>query len=551
MSSDSSQSPRKSSQEAPASNFLPEKSAQLVIQNSADIITLFDRHGTITYQSPALEQVLGYKPEERIGQNILNSPIVHPQDYEAKKDFIERSLQSPTGQTVKAEFRLRRRTDNTWRYIEAIGKNLLDNPGIQGILANYRDITERKVAEEKLAENERRFRLMVQNASGWAVLMLDRHGKVSDWNPSIEKMLGYTASDIVGKDFKILFTPQDQEAGKPALELKTALEEGRAGDENWIVRKDQGRVWVMGATTPLRTGGEEVQGFAKVVQDATDKKKLEQTQQELNTLKDEFLSIVSHDLRTPLTVIQGYGQLFQRYFNQSLASLDAPASGDAAATIAQDSANEKKSTGTNRPDRKALESYLNASRALLHQATRMNELIGQLLDVSRIQGGKLTLKLSYRANLVELVQQVMEQQQVTAVNHVLVMETEQPRLEVDYDEGRIEQVLNNLVSNAIKYSPSGTTIRVKVEKQGRGEEAEAVIAVVDQGYGIAEESQEHLFERFYRVQSSQTQMIKGLGLGLFISQNIIQQHGGRIWLESQPGKGSSFYFSLPLNAKPL
>ena len=169
------------------------------------------------------------------------------------------------------------------------------------------------------------------------------------------------------------------------------------------------------------------------------------------------------------------------------------------------------------------------------------------------------MQYSENSNLVGLLQQVVTQLIVTTENHVLHIDSATPsEVRVSYDEARVEQVLNNLISNAIKYSPDGTTVTVGVEVAGpaavsnfqQADETEArdevVVWVRDEGYGISPEAQAHIFERFYRVQNEQTASKSGLGLGLFISCEIVRQHGGRMWVESEEGGvGSTFYFALP------
>lgn len=247
-----------------------------------------------------------------------------------------------------------------------------------------------------------------------------------------------------------------------------------------------------------------------------------QVQQELDQLKDYFLSVVSHDLRTPLTSIRGYTQILRETM--------LPKNENGSSSVATRATDPAKS--------------LRITDAMLRQTYRMNDLITRLLEFSRLQIGQLDLRCTPNQNLLELVQQVVEDQRVTTTQHRLVLQLPDPPapILVTYDAPRLEQVLNNLISNAIKYSPPETTITVGLDSS---KSAEVVVWVKDEGYGISLEDQPQLFERFYRGQAAQAQNARGLGLGLYISREIITQHGGRLWLESEPGKGSTFYFSLP------
>jgi PAS domain S-box-containing protein len=265
-----------------------------------------------------------------------------------------------------------------------------------------------------------------------------------------------------------------------------------------------------------------------------------QTRQELDYLKDLFMSVASHELRNPLTVIKGYTEVVQNNLHNLQTELD-------------DLPPEQL---------KRLERSLRASAGSLHQLERMNGLIEKLLDFSRIQNNKLELNYSSQVDLVALVEEVVEQQAQIITNHPLSLQTgfEKGQVLVQVDKDRVEQVLINLISNAVKYSPSQTEVMVgltyyreaasiMVESNPEAENSTvqfALIWVQDQGDGIPLEEQAQLFERFYRAANSHTAGIEGLGLGLYISHEIVKQHGGQMWVESEPGQGSTFYFTLPL-----
>lgn len=228
---------------------------------------------------------------------------------------------------------------------------------------------------------------------------------------------------------------------------------------------------------------------------------------DVDRLKDEFISVASHELKTPLTVVKGYGQILL----QKLEAL---------------------------PER-AAEARL--SRQILDQADRMSALADRLLDVSRIQFGRLQLERQ-QVDLAELVRQVSESMQVGIPDHAIRVRAEQP-VEALVDPDRIEQVLSNLISNAAKYSPAGTDIEVTLEQR----EDHALISVRDHGPGIPREQQPFIFQRFYRARTGEGK--RGLGLGLYLSKGIVEAHGGRIWFESEEGKGTTFYVLLPRGAR--
>jgi signal transduction histidine kinase len=179
----------------------------------------------------------------------------------------------------------------------------------------------------------------------------------------------------------------------------------------------------------------------------------------------------------------------------------------------------------------------------------MNDLVDQLLNFSRIQNKQLELKYSPDLNLNQLIQRVIEQHRQNPQSHNFAVQLPDQSLFGSFDAGRIEQVLDNLINNALKYSPAETTVTVGLEASRPTDtdlSIKALIWVRDEGFGISKEAQEHIFDRFYRVRTRQTAGVEGLGLGLYVSNEIVRQHGGHMWLESQPGEGSTFYLSLPL-----
>lgn len=243
----------------------------------------------------------------------------------------------------------------------------------------------------------------------------------------------------------------------------------------------------------------------------------------LDKLKDDFLSLATHELRTPLTAIQGNAEVMLYALRRK---------------IAQIKDEEQEEQGTQQSQ--------TMLERIVQQVGRMSRLIDEMLDVTRIRGKVFELQMREGVDMIALVQRVIEQ--VPHNSHEVVLEVAGEAIIGNWDEGRIEQVLNNLVSNAIKYSPKNMQVIVTVECAANDAD-EVIVSVKDAGLGISKEEQQHIFDRFYRAQNTYGTKIDGLGLGLYIAHEIITQHGGRIWLESEPKAGSTFYFSLPLNKK--
>jgi two-component system phosphate regulon sensor histidine kinase PhoR len=227
---------------------------------------------------------------------------------------------------------------------------------------------------------------------------------------------------------------------------------------------------------------------------------------ELHRNKDEFLSLVSHELRTPVTSIKGYAQLLQR-----------------------------------RARREHLPAQTASAYATIErQAARMQELIDLLLDLSRLEAGRLKIQAA-PVNLTDLIKRVVEMVQSTADLHRIDMRLPREPVSIQGDERRLEQVLMNVLTNAVRYSPDGGTVTLSLECQSD----RVRISVADTGVGIAPDSLARVFERFYRAAS--TPLPTGMGIGLYITRGIVEEHGGKIGVESELGKGSTFTVELPAN----
>jgi len=224
----------------------------------------------------------------------------------------------------------------------------------------------------------------------------------------------------------------------------------------------------------------------------------------LERQKDEFVSMATHELRTPLSTIRGYVQLAQ--------------------------------TAALRAEQPYVADTIGKT---LRQVDRLNLLVTELLDVSRIQAGQIDLRLT-PLDLSTLIREAVEEQRAAHPYRSLTLQEETADALVRADNQRLEQVLTNLLDNAIKYSPDGGIVQVRLWTEGQ----ELLVSVTDQGVGIPFEEQQRLFQRFYRGKSG-AKRFSGLGVGLYISHEIIRRHGGRMWVESTPQKGSSFGFALP------
>ncbi len=335
-----------------------------------------------------------------------------------------------------------------------------------------------------IAEEERHKLAAILAGTRDAVLVVDQAGRLLLVNPAAEQALGVQAAEVLGR-------PAREALDHPDLQrlLSQAVQAGTlSGGE---LTTADGRVRYV-TLSPIQDVG-----WVAILTDITYLKELDQ-------MKSDFVATVSHDLRSPLTTVRGFADLV-------------PMLGP-----------------LTEEQHEALEKIRGA-------VTQMNDLIEDLLDLGKIEAGVDMPMTPCRMDRVvrEAVDTLLPR--ATLKQHDLKLEVRGEIPPVQGNAGRLRQVVANLVDNAIKYTPAGGTIRVCVSRQ----DGQVLVSVRDNGYGIASKDQEMLFQKFYRVRTEQTKGIPGTGLGLAIVRSIVEQHGGRIWVESEPGRGSIFTFSLP------
>jgi signal transduction histidine kinase len=277
-------------------------------------------------------------------------------------------------------------------------------------------------------------------------------------------------------------------------------EEGRTFYVEGELRRRNGSVVSLAITyAPLIGRGDQLLNIIATARDIT-------RYREADTLKDTFISVVSHELKTPVAIIKGYAETLRR----PEARRDPAMVDDMLADVTQ-------------------------------EADRLARLVDDLLDASRLQAGGLPLRDVDDVDLKYLAERVTDRYRPQTTKHTLLLEFPADFPLVLGDAQRLEQVLDNLVSNAIKYSPRGGKIVIA----GKATPAEIVVSVSDEGVGIPLDEQERIFDRFHRVEGPETRAVAGTGLGLYLTRAIVNAHGGRCWVVSTPGRGSTFYFAIP------
>ena len=336
-------------------------------------------------------------------------------------------------------------------------------------------------------------------------IITDSTGKITHINKQVNKMLGFKIplGFQIGKDTLSKVKVNGQAIIPTQAPSFLALQSGKpvTGQELNYEMKGGKSVYLRISSAPIHNKKKKIIAVATTIYDMTQQKEIEQQ-------KDDFLSMASHELKTPMTSLKMFIDLQRRKLEEK---------------------DYKKAA------------YFN--ERIHDQANRLKELTNDLLDVSRIQTGKLHFSME-EFDLSEIVHDTVEGLQGTTKRHKLIVKDSavQP---VKGDRYRIYQVLVNLLSNAIKYSPEGKKIIIRVKKVKN----DGLVSVQDFGVGIEKAQQKKIFERLYQVSNQNEKTYPGLGLGLFISKEIIDRHKGKLWVESTKGKGSTFYFTLPLTTK--
>jgi two-component system sensor histidine kinase VicK len=374
-----------------------------------------------------------------------------------------------------------------------------DNNGItNGIICVSIDVTEQVNARKKVERAEESLRMAVDAAElgSYYINVVDR---IFVPSPRLKEFFGYAPDEEVPYEAAInQIHPDYRQAAADMVEA--AITKGIKFDMEYpVIGHNDGKIrWVRGIGTVQHDDNGTDTYFTGVLHEITEKK-----QDEMR--KNDFIGMVSHELKTPLTSLTAIIQVMNTKLKNSEDPFIANAMGKANI-----------------------------------QVKKMSNMINGFLNISRLESGKIFIE----KNIFEinaLILEVIDEIQMTAFMHSISL-VPCPPIEVNADRDKIGSVISNLLTNAIKYSPKAQQIIVKCEKIGNA----AQVSIKDEGMGIKAEDLDKLFDRYYRVESKHTTHISGFGIGLYLSAEIIQRHGGKIWVESESGVGSTFYFTLPL-----
>ncbi|MHA1320874.1 MAG: sensor histidine kinase, partial [Promethearchaeota archaeon] len=463
----------------------------------------------VIYVNKTLAQILGYSNKE-----ILNwsrgefFKVIHPKD---KRKIIEFSteIENQDGPTVQYYEARGIHSDGSTIWLEIYNKQITfqNQPAF---LVSYIDITERKKAKEELRQSEEKYRFLFEK-SPISILLINKNGKIEDCNPALEKLLNYERSEFIGKSYGKLAIVLPEYLPILIKRQKKIMDgESIPTIDIQLRKKDRSLVWVSIDSSLVKLG--ENAFLLVMVHNISDTKELEMKLTELNEMRKEFIDRASHELKTPITTVYGAYQLLDllhkdKFDSEQLELLEMAAIG----------------------------------------TKRIKKLVDDLLDVSLLESKTFKVNKS-KSNLSNIIINCIKEMKYFSNkrNHEIDIDI-LPELNMNIDESRIELVFTNLISNAIKYTPSNGKIQIKMQSDGKF----AQVKINDSGVGLSSEEIKNLFKKFSVIESPLKKDLDmdlgSTGLGLFLSKEIINLHGGEIWAESEgKGKGSTFIVKIPI-----
>ncbi|MEP6505830.1 MAG: PAS domain-containing sensor histidine kinase, partial [Betaproteobacteria bacterium] len=504
-----------------------EERFRLLVESVRDYaIFMLDPAGHVVTWNAGAERFKGYKADEIIGSHF--SRFYPPEALARRLPDHELQMAQATGSFEDEGWRVRK--DGTMFWANVVITAMRDDSGtLVGYAKVTRDLTQRRNHEEALRRSEERFRLLIEGVAEYAIFMLDVNGRIATWNAGAQRIKGYAAHEIVGKHFSIFYPRDAIESGWPEHELQVATTNGSFVDNGWRLRKDGSTFWANVTITALRDDDGRLVGFAKLTRDMTESKRVEAIEaagqqreeileaersarmsaQQATRVKDEFLATLSHELRTPLSAILGWTQILLK--GQSMGPAD---------------------------QRRAIEVIDRNARAQV-------QLIDDLLDLSRIMTGKIRLDLQ-QVSMHDIAQAAIDSALPVAQTKDIRLRSvlDEGRTLVSGDSARLQQVIWNLLTNAIKFTPKGGQVQVLLRRVNSHIE----LSVSDTGIGIPASFIAQVFERFSQRDGSTTRAHGGLGLGLAIARQLVELHGGSIRAASAgEGQGSTFTVELPIS----
>jgi PAS domain S-box-containing protein len=503
--------------ESSAMNREREHLVATLLESLPVVVFRLDRELRHLYVSSAVRELFGFGPERLLGKrpSEVDGALEIARPFEAKCREV-----LAAGEPQRYDFTLD--TPAGQRFLEAL---LLPEIGQEGRVETLVGITtdwsERKRVQDDLQASEERYRALIAQVRNYAIFAVDLQGRATTWNEGVERVLGWSREEFLGLPAEHLFTPEDVARGVHLLELQRAAEDGSATNDRWLRRKDGSPIFATGMTSRVIGEAGDVIGFSKVLRDRTawklaqderdilleSERKARQEAESANRLKDEFLATVSHELRSPLNAITGWVHVLRRHTEAS-------------------------------PEiERGLEVIERNARA-------QTQIINDLLDMSRIMTGRVHLDVrmvSLQKMITAAIEAIRPAAEAKSIQIALELDSSVDQLRGD--SNRLQQVMWNLLTNAVKFTPVGGSVRIA----SRRDDTHVEVSVQDTGIGIPSAFLPFVFDRFRQADASTTRVYGGLGLGLSIVKNLIELHGGSVGAKSAgEGQGAAFIVRLPL-----
>ena len=453
-----------------------------------------DGRRRMSYLSEGIERLTGYPASDFVGDRVRSyASLIHPDDLPLAQQHAEQD-------TFEGVYRLLNAEGRTV-YVREKARVLRERDDPLGWCDGFIwDVTDQALAREEMEQRERYLSMLIDNVID-AIIIIDARGIIETFNHAAEQIFGYSSAEVIGRNLSMLMPEPDRSAHDGYLEHYARRGTSRALEQNreLTALRRTGETF----TIELRVSQISHHGeckFIGLVRDITERKRIER-------MKSELVSIVSHELRTPLTSISG-----------ALGLIVGGALGETAPNMRQ-------------------------MLSIAHQnSLRLGRLVDDLLDMDKLVAGKMTLDLRALAVPAQLQQAIAANQGYAAKHDATLVLQQAPDVQLVADDDRLQQVLANLISNAVKFSPPGGSVSLGSECRG----AWVRIWVRDQGPGIAPEFHTRIFQKFSQADSSDSRQKDGTGLGLAISKELIEHMHGRIGFDSEPGEGACFWCELPI-----
>ncbi|UOE47470.1 PAS domain S-box protein [Mucilaginibacter sp. SMC90] len=451
----------------------------------------FDPRSGALYWSKECHEIYGL-PLDQTPTFATFSEHIYPADHDWVQQQIQDAISPEKGGHYELSFRIIRFGDRQIRWIKVHGTVYFDQGEAVRFIGTVLDITDIKAAEEQSAK----LAAIIQSSDD-AIISKTFESKITSWNAAAERIFGYKAEEMIGESIYKLI-PEELHFEEPQILERLGSGKRVQHFETKRRTKDGRLIDVSLTISPVKDSRGNIIGLSKIARDITEKK-LDENR------KSDFIGMVSHELKTPLTSLSAIIQVTNAKLKTS---------GDSFLINAMEKANQ--------------------------QVKRMATMINGFLNISRLESGKIHIE-KQPFDIGTLIADMIDEASLTARTD-LIRFTRCPSITVNADRDKIGSVISNLISNAIKYSPTAASVEITCATS----DGQVIVSVRDEGMGIKPEDLGKIFDRYYRVEDTHTRHIAGFGIGLYLSSEIVQRHGGKVWAESQPGVGSTFYFSLPL-----